>query len=104
MRHIAIQFSGGKDSLAALYLSEPVWDRATILHGNTGAMFPHMLAFVRETAERIGVPLVEVHPEVSVIQNIEEFGFPSSLVPIDSTSFKRNFLPNNNGAKIQRCH
>lgn len=41
---VALQFSGGKDSLACLYLLKPFWDRITVVWLNTGAAYPEVIA------------------------------------------------------------
>lgn len=40
---IALQFSGGKDSLACLHLLRPHWDRITVVWLNTGAAYPEVV-------------------------------------------------------------
>src|SRR5213076_1916096 len=79
---IALQFSGGKDSLALLYLMRPFWDRLTVYWLDTGDAFPETAALVAEV-EAMVPHFVTVHgiqPEV-----IAEFGLPSDLVPARST-------------------
>lgn len=79
---IALQFSGGKDSLAVLYLMRPYWDRLTVYWTDTGDSFPE----TRELMDQIKrlVPHFEriqgCQPEV-----IKAFGLPSDIVPSNST-------------------
>ncbi|HJV52797.1 MAG TPA: phosphoadenosine phosphosulfate reductase family protein [Noviherbaspirillum sp.] len=79
---IALQFSGGKDSLACLYLLKPYWDRLTVYWLNTGAAYPETVALMDKV--RSMVPrFIEVagrQPQV-----IEQFGIPSDLVPASAT-------------------
>lgn len=81
---IALQLSGGKDSLACLYLLKDHWPKIKAYNLNTGSQFP-------ETAEIIdnlraeGVDIVEIasnQPEV-----VREYGLPSDIVPVESTPF-----------------
>ena len=46
-----LAFSGGKDSLVCLDLCRDYRDKLTLVWVNTGAMFPHMVDFVRKAAE-----------------------------------------------------
>ena len=41
---IALQFSGGKDSLAVLYLCKEWWNKITVVWLNTGSAFPETIA------------------------------------------------------------
>ncbi|MGX0136359.1 phosphoadenosine phosphosulfate reductase domain-containing protein [Cupriavidus metallidurans] len=79
---IALQFSGGKDSLALLHLMRPFWDRLTVYWLDTGDAFPETEALVEEVAAMV--------PNFQRIQGrqpetIELFGIPSDLVPVHST-------------------
>lgn len=79
---IAFQFSGGKDSLAALYLLEAEWGRMTVYWLNSGDAFPETLDIVAMV--RAAVPhFVEVPGHVE--QVIEEFGLPSDITTANST-------------------
>lgn len=78
----ALQFSGGKDSLACLYLLRERWADPDfcVVWVNTGASYPEVETFVRSFT---GVRMVEVpsnQPEF-----IEKHGFPSDVVPIAYT-------------------
>ena len=44
---VALQFSGGKDSLALAYLLRPYWDRIAFYHVDTGDLLPEMVEIVR---------------------------------------------------------
>ena len=45
---IYLAFSGGMESVATVNALQPFHDRVTLLWVNTGAMFPHMVEFVRD--------------------------------------------------------
>jgi 3'-phosphoadenosine 5'-phosphosulfate sulfotransferase (PAPS reductase)/FAD synthetase len=49
----ALQFSGGKDSLALLYLLKPQWDGLTVVWCNTGDAFPETVIQMREIAQTV---------------------------------------------------
>lgn len=76
--NIALSFSGGKDSLACLYLLQPYWDRLTVYWMNPGNPFPEtvdMMANVRA--------LVPSFKEVRGRQAeiIDAHGWPSDVIP-----------------------
>lgn len=93
----AIQFSGGKDSLAVLYLMRPVLSRMTVYFGDTGGVYPHMSKFVHETCDRLGAKLRIVTPAVSLDAHHEKFGLPSDIVPVETSEAMRAY----NGAEGQ---
>jgi phosphoadenosine phosphosulfate reductase len=79
---IALQFSGGKDSLAMLHLMRKHWDRMTVYWVNTGDAFPETL----DLAERVRkmVPnFVEI--DGNQPQVIAMHGIPSDIVPVSAT-------------------
>lgn len=81
-KHIALQFSGGKDSIATLEVMRPYWDRLTVYWLNTGDPFPEVL----EVAERVRamVPrFVEVDGGRDWV--VAQFGLPSDVVPYSSS-------------------
>lgn len=80
--NIALQLSGGRDSLACLYLLRPFWDRLTVYWCNPGDTFPE----TRETMERVRkeVPrFVEI--EGRQPESIALGGLPSDIVPATRT-------------------
>jgi len=83
---IALQLSGGKDSLACLYLMRPYWDRITVYWLNTGRAFPETLA-VMEHVRGIVPNFVEIKSDVDQVHR--QFGIPSDIVPASSTHFGR---------------
>src|SRR5438105_4545824 len=79
----AIQFSGGKDSLAVMYLSRPLLNVATVYFGDTGAVYPHMVEFVHRTCEDLGAKLKVVSPPMPIRQFHALAGLPSDIVPVE---------------------
>lgn len=79
---IALQFSGGRDSIACLYLMRPYWDRLTVYWLNTGSAYPETVQLAAEV--RAMVPrFAEIEgrqPDV-----LAEFGLPSDIVPASRT-------------------
>ena len=49
-----LAFSGGKDSLVCLHLCRDYRDKIDVCWVNTGAMLPHMAAFIRKATEGFG--------------------------------------------------
>lgn len=83
---IALQFSGGRDSLACLYLMRPYWDRLTVYWCDTGAAYPETVQTMLKVRKMV--------PHFAVIQGqqpqvIEQFGMPSDLVPASATPIGR---------------
>lgn len=81
-KNIALQLSGGKDSLACLYIMRPYWDRLTVYWLNTGAAFPETIEQMKAIREMVShfVEIAGRQPEVIV-----QFGLPSDIVPVNST-------------------
>lgn len=90
-----LQFSGGRDSLACLYLLEPRWEEITVAWVNTGMPFPETL----EQMERIK-SMVPHFLEISGQQNIEREGYPTDVLPIAATSLGHQF-EGSTGARFQ---
>ena len=93
---IALQFSGGRDSLALVYLLRPYWDRLTVYHVNAGAPFPetvHTVDFIRQLVPNF-VYVMGRQPEV-----IAEHGLPSDIVPANNTEL--GLFIAGDGVKIQ---
>ncbi len=79
-----VQFSGGKDSLACLYLYRDSWKDSDFCAAwvNTGAAYPEAEAFIRSFGDKLR--LVEIttnQPEF-----IERNGFPSDVIPVAYTN------------------
>lgn len=79
---IALQLSGGRDSLACLHLLRPYWDRLTVYWCNTGDTFPETRAIMQVVALKVPrfVEIAGRQPEV-----IAMFGLPSDIVPSSRT-------------------
>lgn len=87
-----IQFSGGKDSLACLYLNRDQIDEVPVMFGDTGATYPHVREFVIETCRDLGAQLIIVKPSEDVLTYTERVGLPSDVVPIWNTEEMAPFL------------
>lgn len=74
-----LQFSGGKDSLACLWLIRPWWNKTVVLWANTGAAFPETV----ELMEKVRA-LVPCFHEVKTDQaeQVKRNGYPVDLLPI----------------------
>lgn len=85
---VGFQFSGGRDSTAALYLLRPYWHQMTIYHLDTGDQFPATRAVVDRVEADLaaaGVKLERIVSDVSAVR--EQFGMPSDLVPVDNHAY-----------------
>lgn len=82
---IGFQFSGGRDSTAALYQLRPYWDRMTVYHLDTGDQFPETRDVVAQV-ER-DVPIVRIAADVKRYRR--EHGLASDLVPVDNVPVGR---------------
>jgi phosphoadenosine phosphosulfate reductase len=83
---VALQLSGGRDSIAVLYLLRPWLDRITVYWVNTGAAMPETIALMAQL--RTWIPhFVEVLGDQP--GHIERFGIPSDLVPTSATPVGR---------------
>jgi len=81
--HIALHFSGGKDSLACLLLLRPFLDKITVYWLNAGDGFPETVEIIRRVQQWIP-HFVEVPSSVADV--VRDHGIPSDLVPYGSTS------------------
>lgn len=79
---VAFQFSGGKDSTAALLLMRDAWPRMTVYWLNSGDAFPETAAFVRRVAAHLP-RFVEVQGRVNEV--IGEFGPPADVIGADAS-------------------
>lgn len=81
-QRIALQLSGGRDSLACLYLLRPYWDRLTVYWSNTGDPFPETVAIMDQV--RAQVPhFVEIAGDQPGV--VAQYGLPSDIVPASAT-------------------
>jgi 3'-phosphoadenosine 5'-phosphosulfate sulfotransferase (PAPS reductase)/FAD synthetase/protein-L-isoaspartate O-methyltransferase len=74
---VGLCFSGGKDSLACLFLLKPWWNRITVYWMNTGDACPETVAVIDEI--RPAVRFVEIQSDVKAWRS--QNGMPSDLVP-----------------------
>jgi 3'-phosphoadenosine 5'-phosphosulfate sulfotransferase (PAPS reductase)/FAD synthetase len=76
-----LQFSGGKDSLACLYLLKARWHEITVAWTNTGAAFPETIEYMQRIRS-----LVPHFMEIAGRQNIAQEGHPADLLPTVRTA------------------
>lgn len=84
-KNVAFQFSGGRDSTAALYLLRNYWPMMTVYHLDTGDHFPttrKTVALVEADIEDAGFRLVRIKSSSKASR--EMFGMPSDVVPVDN--------------------
>jgi 3'-phosphoadenosine 5'-phosphosulfate sulfotransferase (PAPS reductase)/FAD synthetase len=79
-----LHFSGGKDSLACLYLLQPDWDDITVMWCNTGAAH-HSTIKMMEYISGIVPHFMEVQSDQPAY--ISEWGYPVDIVPVWRTGF-----------------
>jgi 3'-phosphoadenosine 5'-phosphosulfate sulfotransferase (PAPS reductase)/FAD synthetase len=83
---IALQLSGGKDSLACLFLMRPWLDRITVYWLNTGRPFPETLRTIEDVRRHIP-HFVEITSDVDSVH--AQCGIPSDVVPAAATPLGR---------------
>lgn len=94
---IALQFSGGKDSLATLYFLREHWNKITVYWLNTGAIPPTSVK--RMDAIRATVPhFVEILSDQP--SDIEANGYPVDILPLRAHNGSRMF-EDHDGIKLQ---
>jgi 3'-phosphoadenosine 5'-phosphosulfate sulfotransferase (PAPS reductase)/FAD synthetase len=79
---IALQVSGGRDSIACLYLMRPFWDKMTVYWCDTGDAYPETRKLVTK--------IMDMVPNFAVISGnqpsvIDMHGMPSDIVPVSAT-------------------
>lgn len=80
--NIALQFSGGKDSLAVAYLLRPYWDRLTFYHLDAGDLLPEVAEVVSDMESRVSrFVRIDTDSRAWALQH----GEPSDLAPYTGT-------------------
>ena len=82
MKTTVLQFSGGRDSTAALYQMRDQIHQMVVCYADSGSAYPHVREHVHDTCERLGAELHVVLPEISAEQFTERFGYPSDILPV----------------------
>lgn len=90
-------FSGGKDSLACMFLNKHRANEITVFWVNTGKTYPETLKMI-DLVKSIYSNFIEIKSSRDIQNEIE--GLPSDLVPINRTRFASNFN-GFDGEKIQ---
>jgi phosphoadenosine phosphosulfate reductase len=83
---IALQLSGGRDSIAVLYMLRLFLNRITVYWVNTGAAMPETVALMDKLRQWIP-NFVEIAGDQP--GHIERFGYPSDIVPASATPVGR---------------
>src|SRR5258705_1448544 len=83
---IALQFSGGKDSTALLYLARPWLDRITVIFAESGATFPHVVEHIKRTCSKLGARLEVIHPPADGFAFTALHRLPADVVPVEASS------------------
>lgn len=90
-QRVAFQFSGGRDSVAALYLLRRFWGLMTVYHLDSGDQFPETQQVFKAVAadykKVTGQDFVVLHGDVQSVR--EKFGLASDLVPVDNMEVGR---------------
>ncbi|MGA1820042.1 MAG: phosphoadenosine phosphosulfate reductase family protein [Thermoplasmatota archaeon] len=72
----AVSYSGGKDSLATLYLVLEAGLRPPVIFIDTGLEFPETVEHVHSLVSELGLELLEGRPVSGFFENLEKFGPP----------------------------
>lgn len=88
---VVLQVSGGKDSMACLYLLRDYWPRLTVMWTNTGAALPETIAMMASIRDMVP-HFMEVKSDQPA--QIAEYGLPVDVLPIKNTRLGRSIQPN----------
>lgn len=94
----ALQYSGGRDSRALLHLHRDQLDKVIVVWMNPGDAYPDQLREMHKLARDIPHFLI-LHGNVK--SNIEQFGYPSDVVPINYSPLGRAYVKKAGDFKIQ---
>lgn len=83
---ICVAFSGGKDSLACIYMLREHLHRITVIHSDTGDLLPEVMEVV-EHVKAMCPNFVHIRGDVLAWQR--EHGLPSDLVPYSASDIGR---------------
>lgn len=88
---IGFQFSGGRDSTAALYLLREYWGRMEVYHLDTGDQFPETREVVNQVEGEFKAATGRAFTSIttSVDETRRVHGLASDLVPVDNTAVGR---------------
>lgn len=87
-----LKFSGGKDSLACLYLLRPWWSRVTVLWANSGDPYPETVEQMKHIRELVP-NFVEVSGPGCVRWHGREQTYPTDMVPWTASAVGRLCSP-----------
>jgi 3'-phosphoadenosine 5'-phosphosulfate sulfotransferase (PAPS reductase)/FAD synthetase len=85
-KNVMLQFSGGKDSLACLWLLEMHWPDMIVAWVNTGDAFPETLEQM-ETVKKLVPHFLEIKSNQP--EQIKRAGYPVDLLPVWDTELGR---------------
>jgi phosphoadenosine phosphosulfate reductase len=82
----ALLFSGGKDSLACLYLYRDVWEHLPVIWVNTGACYPEMIEYMEEWKKKLP-HFHEIRSDQP--KQVAEHGWPVDVLPVNNSILGR---------------
>jgi phosphoadenosine phosphosulfate reductase len=82
----ALHFSGGKDSLACLYMYRHRWKDMYVIWLNTGAIYPEMRAYM-DKWKAVLPHFIEV--ETNQPKQVAENGWPVDVLPVNNSPLGR---------------
>lgn len=89
---IALQFSGGRDSLALLLFMKPYWDKLTVYYCNPGDAYPETLALM-DAVKAVVPNFVEIKGYVQ--ETRAQHGWSSDVLPAGASwHFGKDQIPN----------
>ncbi len=80
-KNCAVAFSGGKDSLIAVWLTTRFYPDIPVVFNNTGVEYPETVQFVHKVANEWKLNLIETKPEITFWNCVEKWGFPVGKRP-----------------------